>query len=205
MADGRSQPISGEFKNHARSASSSAGANCSRCTPSFMVFERGSSTGMMRAPPTRARSPRTVVSMAVGWCAKSSYTVTSLTTPRISMRRLTPRNRASACAARAGSTPTCRAAAIAASAFMTLCSPSSGQFTSATALPWKCTAKRLAADPGGICALQSAPANAKVSRGVQAPMPSVAASSASAPLTMSRPAAGRTGWTIVITCVVRRA
>ena len=35
-------------------------------TPSFMVFERGSSTARMRALPTLLRSPAMVVSMAVG-------------------------------------------------------------------------------------------------------------------------------------------
>ena len=44
-------------KNQLLSAASSAGASCSRCTPSFMVLERGSSTAMMRALPTRARKP----------------------------------------------------------------------------------------------------------------------------------------------------
>src|SRR5580658_8642888 len=56
-APGRSQPRSGEFKNQVWSANPSAGASCSRCTPSFIVFERASSTAMMRAAPTRARSP----------------------------------------------------------------------------------------------------------------------------------------------------
>ena len=51
------------------------------------------------------------------------------------------------------------------------------------------TAKRLAADPGSICALQSE-SDPKVSRGVQQPMRMVAASSASSPLTMIRPAPG---------------
>ena len=76
---------------------------------------------------------------------------------------------------------------------MTLCSPSSGQLISATCSPRSNTAKRLAAEPSSIRALQSlAPlcASAKVSRGVQQPIFKVAASSASAPLTMSLPAAG---------------
>ena len=53
-------------RNHARSAAASAGASSSRCTPSFMVFERGSSTAMIRASGKRARKPASVVSIAVG-------------------------------------------------------------------------------------------------------------------------------------------
>jgi hypothetical protein len=45
---------------------------CAACTPRRMVFERGSSTAMMRASPTRRRSPCRVLAMAVGWWAKSS-------------------------------------------------------------------------------------------------------------------------------------
>ena len=65
-APARSHPRSGGFKNQAWSANAMAGANCSRCTPSFIVFDRASSTAMMRAPLTRARNPDKVVAMAVG-------------------------------------------------------------------------------------------------------------------------------------------
>ena len=47
-AGGSAQPKSGESRNQVRSARFSAGANCSRCTPSFIVFDRGSSTATMR-------------------------------------------------------------------------------------------------------------------------------------------------------------
>jgi len=47
----------------------------------------------------RARNPAMVVAMAVGWCAKSSMTVTPPTVPRTSRRRLTPWKEASAYAA----------------------------------------------------------------------------------------------------------
>ena len=57
--------------------------------PSFMVLERGSSTAMMRALPTFCRRPAMVVVMAVGWWAKSSYTVMPRTQPFTSMRRFT--------------------------------------------------------------------------------------------------------------------
>ena len=56
----------GAFKNQVRSASASAGASCSRCTPSFIVLERGSTTATIRASGAPARRPRSVVSIAVG-------------------------------------------------------------------------------------------------------------------------------------------
>src|SRR5271165_7100511 len=62
----RSQSSPGGFRNHTRSACASAGASSSRCTPSFMVFERGSSTAMIRASGSRSRKPESVASIAVG-------------------------------------------------------------------------------------------------------------------------------------------
>ena len=51
-------------------------------------------------------APQCVSRIAVGWCAKSSMTVTPSTVPRTSSRRLTPPKRASASSATRGSTPT---------------------------------------------------------------------------------------------------
>ncbi len=65
-------------------------ARVCRCTPMRMVCERGSSTAMMRAAPARRRSPSMVVAIAVGWCAKSSYTRMPSTSPRSCMRRAMP-------------------------------------------------------------------------------------------------------------------
>jgi len=48
----------GGLKNQERSARASAGASWSRCTPSFIVFERGSTTATIRAAPTAPAVPR---------------------------------------------------------------------------------------------------------------------------------------------------
>ena len=126
-----------------RSALSRLHGSCDFTAPNFIVLLRGSNAARMR-PGFCCESicclrPSKVVRMAVGWCAKSSYTVTSpspsLTVPRISMRRRTFSKRLSACAAMSGATPTCSAAAMAASAFSWLCWPDSDQFTVAMTLP----------------------------------------------------------------------
>src|SRR5207247_1888221 len=52
--------------------------------------DRGSNTAQIRASGFARRSPASVSATAVGWCAKSSYTVTPSTTPTISRRRLIP-------------------------------------------------------------------------------------------------------------------
>ena len=94
--------------------------------------------------------------MAVGWCAKSSYTVTPFTAPRTSSRRLTLRNAASAASACAGGTPAWRAAATAASALCILCSPASVHDASPCGVPAHDTSKRLASGLSGV-AFQVAP------------------------------------------------
>jgi hypothetical protein len=124
-----------------------------------------------RAAPTRARNRASVVSIAVGWCAKSSYTVTPPTTPRTSMRRLTPRS-ARALRRALGRHADVAAAAIAASAFITLCAPISGQSTSPRVEPDLRTSNRRLAVPCSTAALQSASRlgrQLKVSHGVQQP------------------------------------
>ena len=104
--------------------------------PIFMVLERGSSTARIRAvPPTLPRSACRVARIAVGWWAKSSYTVTPLASPRSSRRRRALIKLPSALAASAGSTPTCRAAAMAIRPLCILCSPTSAHFTSPTFSP----------------------------------------------------------------------
>ena len=55
--------------------------------------ERGSNTAQMRAPGFDARRPASVSATAVGWWAKSSYTVTPSAVPTTSSRRFTPANR----------------------------------------------------------------------------------------------------------------
>ena len=50
----------------ARSVSSRLQGNWDFMAPSFMVLLRGSKMARMRSPPTRRRSPLTVVRMAVG-------------------------------------------------------------------------------------------------------------------------------------------
>ena len=81
--------------HHARASSYSSAARaprgCARCRPA-------------------GAGPSSVVRIAVGWWAKSSYTVTRLASPRTCMRRRTPPKRASASMPAAGSTPTCCAA-----------------------------------------------------------------------------------------------
>ena len=60
-------------KTNAMSDYSREPARVFRCTPSFMVLERGSRTAMSLASfPIFSRSPWMVVLMAVGWWAKSS-------------------------------------------------------------------------------------------------------------------------------------
>ena len=44
----------------------------SACAPSRIELLRGSMAATMRALPTRARNPASVVAIAVGWWAKSS-------------------------------------------------------------------------------------------------------------------------------------
>ena len=188
-----SQPRSAGAYSHTSSAPASDGASVSRCTPSFMVFERGSSTATMRAAPTRRRRPSIVVAIAVGWCAKSSYTRTPRTSPRSSMRRLMPRNSPSALQATSAGTPAWRAAAIAASALSTLWPPSSAQLHASDRPPESSTSNsEPSSAPGASRALHCAPpppSRAKPSRGVQQPIASVAASCGSAALQTRRPGA----------------
>ena len=61
-----SQPRSGGASSQTSSAPASDGASVSRCTPIFMVLERGSSTATIRLLPTRRRKPSIVVAIAVG-------------------------------------------------------------------------------------------------------------------------------------------
>src|SRR5882762_7343186 len=60
----------------------------------------------MRADGFDARSPASVSATAVGWCAKSSYTVTPCAMPTTSRRRLMPANDFSASPMRSGPMPT---------------------------------------------------------------------------------------------------
>ena len=150
----------------------------------------GSSTARMRPPvPMRWRRPLTVVAIAVGWCAKSSYTVMLLTTPRTSIRRLTLWKRDSESTACATGTPTWRAAAIAASAFERLCLPVSSQWTVPWFSPLNITSKL--APPGCSIMAQFTPCDSpKVSFSLQQPRLMTRASEASSPFTTSRPTPG---------------
>ena len=68
----RSQPrLAGAYQN-TRSACTTESARPSRWAPSFIELERGSTTAITWAAPTRLRRPSRVVAMAVGWWAKSS-------------------------------------------------------------------------------------------------------------------------------------
>ena len=166
--------------------------------PSFMVLERGSNTARMRAAPAfvskRRRSPLTVVRIAVGWWAKSSYTVTAAAWGAvrrgawalISIRRLTFLKLASAWAATSGATPTCSAAAMAASALSWLCTPPSSHCTRATGLPWCSTAKSC----GSPSALKSLTVAPKLRTSLQQPWCSTRVRLSSTPLTTTRPVLG---------------
>ena len=56
-----------------------------------LVAERGSNAAISLPGPKRPLSASSVSRIAVGWCAKSSTTVTPRATPRTSCRRRTPR------------------------------------------------------------------------------------------------------------------
>ena len=184
----------------AKSASSRLQGSWAFMAPSFIVLERGSNTARMRAAPTRRRSPLTVVRMAVGWCAKSSYTVTAGACGWLaqwiwavhSMRRLTFSKRASAAADWAGVTPTCSAAAIAAKALSWLCTPLKAHCTRATGAPCCCTVNC----SGGPRATKSLTAAPKLRTSLQHPACSTRARLSSKPLTTTRPRGGtvRSRW-----------
>ena len=113
------------------------GSRLALCTPIFIVFERGSNTAIIRWLPTFPRKPASVLAIAVGWCAKSSYSVISLMTARTSILRFTFWNVAKDAIACDGETPTWCAAAIAPSALDTLCWPLNAHLTlPAHWLPW---------------------------------------------------------------------
>jgi hypothetical protein len=65
-APATSQVTFGAWYSQTRSARSSDFAIASRCVPSFIVFERGSSTAISRELPMRRRSASMVTSIAVG-------------------------------------------------------------------------------------------------------------------------------------------
>ena len=67
-----SHASSGRCRKTTTSAMSSDGASASACAPERIELLRGSIATRMRASPTRARRPSSVVWMAVGWWAKSS-------------------------------------------------------------------------------------------------------------------------------------
>mmetsp|Transcript_9625 Transcript_9625/g.22392 ORF Transcript_9625/g.22392 Transcript_9625/m.22392 type:complete len:266 (+) Transcript_9625:39-836(+) len=180
----------------ARSASSSAQGNWAFIVPSFIVLERGSKMARMRsAGAMRRRRPLMVVRMAVGWWAKSSYTLTPPTSPRSSMRRRTFWNSPKAAAACSGVTPTCSAAAMAASALSWLCSPISPHSTRASFRLPRSTSKAW-----GSPRARSMPASSffapKRCTSLQQPRASTRCSASSRALTTSRPLAGtvRTRW-----------
>ena len=134
----------------AKSACSRLQGNCAFMVPSFMVLLRGSNTASMRSAlrPWASRlwrRPSIVVRIAVGWWAKSSYTVmlppARATVPRSSIRRRALVKLASACAATVAGTPTWAAAAMAASALSWLCTPVIAHCTCAIGLPWCSTVK----------------------------------------------------------------
>ena len=169
--------------------------------PSFMVLLRGSNTARMRPPPACARlnrrlSPSSVVRMAVGWWAKSSYTVmewpSRATVPRTSMRRRTFSKLARASAACAGVTPTCSAAAMAASALSWLWVPVSVHSTRATTWP-RCSTSKACGSP---CAVKSLTAAPKLRSSLHSPMCRTRSSDSSSPLATTRPEPGtvRTRW-----------
>ena len=111
---------------------SSDGASASACAPSRIELLRGSSRHHdPRASPSFARRPASVVAIAVGWWAKSSYTVMPACSPITSIRRLTLRKSASDATTAATSTPTALQAASAARPLSTLWSPSMRPFDGA--------------------------------------------------------------------------
>jgi hypothetical protein len=77
-------------------AAEAAAASAAFIAPSFIVFERGSTTARMRSrrgEPRRAQARRSWSRSRVGWWAKSSITVTPPAVPRFSSRRRTPPKR----------------------------------------------------------------------------------------------------------------
>src|SRR4249919_1922547 len=211
---------SGRCRNTTTSAPSSEGASASACAPRRIELLRGSIATTMRASPTFARNPASVVAMAVGWCAKSSYTVTPAASPITSRRRFTLRKLDSDDNTDAGSTPTAFTDANAASAFITLWRPSKGQRTSPISRPSCTTTKALPSSDNrravqrkaALAALASLPrspcscvdakrgarlaSRPKVSTGVQHPIARTSARCWSSPLTIKRPRRGtvRTRW-----------
>ena len=121
-------PRSAAPSTNTRSAAANEPCSVSRCTPMRIVFERGSMTATIRCCGARLRRPCSVVAIAVGWCAKSSYNVmpreraAQLEAALDALELRERSQRASRARRRRG-----RAAAIAASAFSRLCWPSSDQ------------------------------------------------------------------------------
>ena len=138
-------------------------------------LEDGPDAARRGAPPA---APASVSAMAVGWWAKSSYTVTPPTVPTASSRRFTPLKRSQARRrASSASRPTAWPTASAASALRTLCAPSSGTSNVPSAAPRCRTLKRVPA--GGtreVVARASRPRRSRpnVSTGERA-TPSIAA------------------------------
>ena len=91
-----------ELRADSQGPSTAPSAQASATVRSFskmrrrMVLERGSNATHSRLPGQRLRAASMVARMAVGWCAKSSTTITPPASPRICMRRATPRNVAKA-------------------------------------------------------------------------------------------------------------
>jgi hypothetical protein len=81
--------------------------------------ERGSKIATSRRPGKRSRTAAIVSATAVGWCAKSSSTVTPPASPTTSCRRRTPRKLASPCSRAGAGTPRATHAATAPTAFST--------------------------------------------------------------------------------------
>src|SRR5690606_8218197 len=192
-----SQARPGRCRNTTASARSSDGASASACAPMRIELLRGSIATTMRASPTFARNPARVVAMAVGWWAKSSYTAMPSRSPTSSMRRLTLWNPANDGSTPATSTPIACAAANAASAFITLWRPSSGQCAWPNSRPrWMTVTTLPSAASRRACQSRPSPSMPKRSTGVQQPMASTSARRASSPFTTRRPRPGtvRTRW-----------
>ena len=127
-ASAASQPRPPLWQND-RSACSRLQGSCAFMVPSFMVLLRGSNTARMRSP---AAARIELAAQAIERGADRGRVVREIvvdrdrrsTVPRTSMRRLTLRKLAQRRAPpRSGATPTCWAAAMAASALSWLCTP----------------------------------------------------------------------------------
>ena len=114
-ASALARPSPGRLRSRTAVGRREAPGSASFIAPSFIVFERGSSTARMRAVPTWRRSPSTS-SRSPSDDARDRRRRYPRTVPRFSAA-FTPGKRASAASPWAMGTPTCRAAASAASAF----------------------------------------------------------------------------------------